>query len=161
MPTRLSERQREKFLGRRHPAVLVTLDAAGASIPTPIWYLHRDGVFYFRTADNAVKTQNVRRDPRVSICIQDERPPYRAVIVHGTAVVSHEQTWLADEMPRHYLGRVGALGYRAAAREHIEGGPEVTLLVRPSRITSFDFASDTPAVGRLWLLLKRILPAWI
>jgi PPOX class probable F420-dependent enzyme len=161
MPARISASEREKFLAGRHVAVLVTIAADGSPVPTPIWYAYRKGAFYFRTAASAAKTENVRRDPRVSICIQDERPPYKALIVYGRAEIADGEEWLATAMPRRYLGYVGGIGYRAAAREQIEAGPEVTLVVRPERTASFDFSSDTPAVGRIWLLLKRVLPPWI
>jgi PPOX class probable F420-dependent enzyme len=161
MPARLSKSQREQFLSGRHVAVLVTILADGSPLPTPIWYLYRDGVFYFRTASNAIKTENIRRDPRVSICVQDERAPYKSIIARGTAEIVDSLDWLGREIPRHYLGIVGAIGYRAAAREQIEQGPEVTLVVRPEHMTSSDFATETPIVGRIWLLVKRILPPWL
>ncbi len=161
MPARLSKPQRERFLGGRHVAVLVTIGADGRPVPTPIWYLYRDGAFHFRTASDAVKTQNVRRDPRVSICVQDERPPYKAVVAYGTAEVQEGDEALGREISRHYLGFVGAIGYQQAARAQVEQGPEVTLVVRPERWSSFDFSADTPWYGRLWLLAKRALPPWI
>ena len=161
MPARLSKSQREKFLAGRHVAVLVTIGVDGAPVPTPIWYLFRDGAFYFRTESNATKTANIRRDPRVSICVQDERAPYKFIVARGTAEIADSLDWLGREIPRHYLGVVGGIGYRAAAREQIEQGPEVTLVVRPERITSSNFAADTPVYGRVWLLFKRVLPPWL
>lgn len=160
MSNRMTSAQRDRFLAGRHVAVLVTLGEDGRPMPTPIWYLYRDGIFYFRTAADAVKTRNIQRDPRVSICVQEERPPYKAVTVQGTAEVGDSLDWLADEMPRHYLGFVGAIGYRQAAQA-IEQGPEVTLLVRPERVTTSDFSAETPLIGRLWLLLRRVLPPWL
>ena len=139
-------------------AVLITIGSNGEPMPTPIWFLFRDGVFYFRTARDAIKTRNIERDSRVSICVQDERPPYRAVIAYGRAEVGQEQDRLAQEMARHYLGAIGAMGYRAAARQSIEQGTEVTLTLRPTSFATFDFSSDTPPVGRIWLWLKRFLP---
>jgi PPOX class probable F420-dependent enzyme len=161
MPARLSKSQREKFLAGRHVAVLVTLGPDGAPVSTPIWYLWRDGAFYFRTAGNAIKTENVRRDPRVSVCVQDERAPYRSLVATGRAEVAASPAWLADAMPLHYLGVVGAMGYRAAAREAIEQGEEVAIVVRPERITTSDFSAETPLIGRVWLLVKRVLPPWL
>jgi len=158
VPSRISNQDKDKLLAGRHVAVLVTIGPDGEPVPSPIWYLFRDGVFYFRTASNAIKTRNIRRDPRVSICVQDERPPYRALIAYGQAELGQEQDWLAREMARHYLGAVGAMGYRAAARENIEQGAEVTIIVRPTRFTTFDFSADTPLVGKIWLWLKRFLP---
>ena len=162
MPARMTKQQREKFLRGRHIAVLVTIADDGTPVPSPIWYLYREGAFFFRTSGNAVRTQNVRRDPRVSICVQDERPPYKAVIVHGRGEVLPSDEELAREIPRHYLGAVGAIGYQQAARSEIEAGePEITLRVTPERYATFDFTPDTPVYGRLWLQLKRILPPWL
>jgi PPOX class probable F420-dependent enzyme len=161
MPARLSKEERERFLAGRHVAVLVTIGEDGAPVPGPIWYRYRDGAFYFRTADDAVRTKNIRRDPRVSICVQDERPPYKAIVAYGRATIEPAEQGLAEELPRHYLGMIGAIGYKQAAARAIEQGPEVTLVVRPDRITSFDFTPETPAYGRAWLTLKRILPPWL
>jgi len=157
----MSQGQLERFLAGRWVAVLVTIGGDGRPVPTPIWYVYRDGLFYFRTASDSVKAENVRRDPRVSICVQDERPPYRAAIVHGTAELREADESLAEELPRRYLGFVGGIGYRQSARQQVEQGPEVTLMVRPKRVSTFDFSPETPWYGRVWLVVKRVLPPWV
>jgi PPOX class probable F420-dependent enzyme len=162
MPARLTKQQRDRFLRGRHIAVLVTIGEDGTPVPGPIWYLYRNGVFLFRTSDHAVRTQNVRRDPRVSVCVQDERPPYKAVIAYGRADILPGDERLARDIPRHYLGIVGAMGYQQAARAQIEAGEtEITLRVTPERYATFDFTPETPSYGRAWLQLKRILPPWL
>ena len=142
--------------------MLVTLAEDGTPVPTPIWYRYRDGLFYFRTAADAVKAENVRRDPRVSVCIQDERPPYKAVIVYGKAELREGDDRLGTEISRHYLGFFGAIGYQQAARATIEAGAgEIVLVVRPERYASFDFGAETPWYGKMWLTMKRVLPPWL
>ena len=160
MPGRMSRAERDRFFAGRRVAVLVTIAADGRPVPTPIWYLYRDGLFYCRTAADAVKAENIRRDPRVSLCVQDERPPYRAAMVQGTAELRDADASLADALPRRYLGFVGAIGYKQAAEE-IQQGPEITLVVKPERITTIDFTPETPLVGRFWLIAKRFLPPWL
>jgi PPOX class probable F420-dependent enzyme len=157
----MSKEQREEFLAGRRIAVLITIAPDGAPVPTPIWYVYRDDAFYFRSAVDAIKTRNIQRDARVSICVQDERAPYRACVVYGTASVEPADAGLEREMPRRYLGAVGAIGYRASASEAIEQGPEITIVVRPSRFITSDFNADTPFYGRAWLFLKRVLPPWL
>jgi PPOX class probable F420-dependent enzyme len=157
----MSRQQREAFLSERRVAVLVTIAPDGNPVPTPIWYIFRKSAFYFRTEDHAIKTLNIRHDPRVSICVQDERAPYRAVVAYGNAAIEAAEEQLANEMPRRYLGAVGAAGYRAGARETIERGPEVTIVVHPTRYITTDFRADTPVYGRVWLMLKRVLPPWL
>jgi PPOX class probable F420-dependent enzyme len=162
VPARLSKAEQGRFLRGRHVAVLVTIGDDGAPVPSPIWYLYRDGAFYFRTADDAIKTKNVRRDPRVSVCVQDERPPYRAITAYGRAEIAPADDGLEDELPSRYLGLIGAIGYKRTAVEDIQRGRlAVTLVVRPDRVTSFDFTPETPVYGRWWLMLKRVLPPWL
>ena len=161
MPNQMSDRQRGRFLDGRRVAVLTTIGRNGGPLQTPIWYVHRDGVFYFQTGAGTAKEQNIRRDGRVSICVQDERPPYRAVIATGTAELSDEIEWLAEELPRRYLGFVGAIGYRATAKDEIQQGETVVIKLKPGHVTTSDFGRETPFVGRVWLGLRRVLPKWL
>ncbi len=161
MPSRMNPQERDRFLAGRHVAVLITTDSEGRSVPTPIWYLYRDGLLYFRTEEASAKVANVRRNPRVSVCVQEERAPYKAVIVYGTAEIQEDPEWLADEMPGHYLGFVGGIGYKQAAQSAIEMGPPVAIVVTPERFATWDYTEETPWFGRLWLLAKRLLPPWL
>jgi PPOX class probable F420-dependent enzyme len=156
----MSPAQRDRFLSGRHVAALVTNGAEGHPVPTPIWYLFRDGAFYFRTERGAIKTQNILRDPKVSVCVQQEQAPYKAVIAYGSAEVQPKLDWLSA-IPRHYLGFVGAIGYERTAQHQIEQGPEVALVVRPDRYVTFDFGAEMPLVGKLCLFAKRLLPPWV
>ena len=162
MPHRLPPPQAERFLGGRHIAVLTTINADGTPLQTPIWYAYQDGLIYIRTSSHSAKVRNIRRDPRVSLCVQDERPPYRGVTVKGTATVVGDQTDLSAKMARHYLGSIAGFFYlRLRNRAEIEEGPDTILIVEPQRKHGWDYRPQTPLVGRLWLALKRVLPPWL
>ena len=161
MPKRMSRAEWERFLSGRRVAVLATLAPDGQPVLTPIWYVYRDGALYMRTGLESIKARNVRRDPRVTVCVQDERPPYKSVTVYGRAAVEPEQEGLDAAIARRYLGTVGGALYLRAAREAVEQSGEVTLVVRPERVLTQDFSPETPLVGRLWLLAKRLLPPWL
>jgi PPOX class probable F420-dependent enzyme len=63
--------QMADFLARMRNAVLATLRADGSPQATPVWY-HWDGaVLRISTPGWARKTHNVRRDARVSVCVDD------------------------------------------------------------------------------------------
>ena len=158
MPRRFSKAEVERFLRGRRVAVLGTIGADGAPVLTPIWYLYRDGHLLMRTDKQSVKAKNVARDPRVTVCVQDERPPYASVTIHGKAAIEPPGEGLGAEMAKHYLGAVGAAGYQRAAAEAIEGSEEVTLVVTPERVLTQDFSQETPWFGRAWLVMKRVLP---
>ncbi|MCA1656119.1 MAG: pyridoxamine 5'-phosphate oxidase family protein [Actinobacteria bacterium] len=38
-----------------------------------------------------VEGRNIRRDPRVALCVQDDRPPFSFVAVEGEADLSDDQ----------------------------------------------------------------------
>ncbi len=162
MPHRLPPPQAERFLRGRHVAVLTTINADSTPLQTPVWYLYRDGLIYIRTSSQSGKVRNIRRDPRVSLCVQDERPPYRGVTVKGSASVQPEQPQLSSKMSRHYLGAIAGFFYpRLRNRQDIEDNPDAILVIEPQGKFGWDYRPQTPLVGRLWLALKRILPPWL
>ena len=160
MPHRLPPPQVERFLRGRHVAVLTTINSDGTSLQTPVWYHYQDGVIYVRTNSSSGKCRNIRRDPRISICVQDERPPYRGVTVTGTAEIAPDRPELSAAMSRNYLGAIAGFFYlRLRTRNQIEEDPDTILVIRPERKAGWDYRPQTPLLGRLWLTLKRLLPA--
>ena len=159
MPRRLSKAEIDRFLSGRHVAVLGTNSANGAPVLTPIWYLYRDGRILMRTDKGSVKTRNI--EPRSA---RDGVRPGRARALRQRHCVrqSRRRTRPAkasgDDMARHYLGAIGAQGYKRAASEAIERGEEVTLVITPERVLTQDYSQETPWFGKLWLVLKRVLP---
>ena len=161
MPGRWKRDRWERFLRGRRVAVLGTIAEDGTPVLTPIWYLYRDGRLLMRTGKDSVKARNIQRDPRVTVCVQDERPPYASITVYGRAAIEPEHEGLAAEIARRYLGGVAGAAYLRVAAENIQESGEVTLAVTPERVLTQDFSADTPAYGRAWLLLKRVLPPWL
>ena len=159
MPKRLNGAELDRFLRGRHVAVLATYAADGTAVLTPIWYLYENGALLMRTAPESAKARNIRRNPKVSVCVQDERPPYKSVTIYGTAELRPEMPSLGQRMANHYLGRVAGAGYTRTARAEVEAaGGEATVVVKPERTTSQDFSLETPAYAQAWLLAKRVLP---
>ncbi len=162
MPKPLTSAEAERFLRSRRVAVLTTINADGTPLPTPIWYLYSDGLIYMRTGEDSAKARNIRRDPRVSLCVQDERAPYRGVTVKGTATIEPTRAGLDEQMARHYLGAIAGFFYlRLGTREEIEESADAVLVIKPMRSYGWDYTPQTPLVGRLWLAAKRILPPWL
>ena len=160
MPRKLPQQQVERFLRGRHIAVLTTINADGTPLQTPVWCLYQDDLIYVRTNSASAKARNIRRDPRVSLCVQDERPPYRGVTVKGSASIQAEQSELSARMSRHYLGAIAGFFYlRLRTRNEIEDNPDAIVVIKPERKYGWDYRPQTPWVGRLWLALKRILPS--
>jgi PPOX class probable F420-dependent enzyme len=85
----LTEEQ-AKFLKEGHLAIVATIRPDGTPQQTPTWIDADDGRVLFNTAEGRAKPRNLRRDPRVSICVVDRQNPYRWLSITGTADLEHE-----------------------------------------------------------------------
>jgi PPOX class probable F420-dependent enzyme len=119
-----------------HTGKLATVRADGRPHVAPVWYeVDDDGAIVFNTGTDTVKGQNLRRDGRASICIDDERPPFSFVVIEGGVEISED----LDEV-RHWAARIGGryMGAEKAEAYGIRNGVPGELLVRlrPDRVVS-------------------------
>jgi PPOX class probable F420-dependent enzyme len=105
MTVRLPETARRLVDGNTF-AVLSTINANGSPQSTVVW-IRRDGDdVLFSTIRGRVKTRNMERDPRVSLCAYDPANPYVYVTVEGTVTLVEEGgDALIDELSRKYDGK--------------------------------------------------------
>jgi PPOX class probable F420-dependent enzyme len=69
-------------------AKLAVVRADGSPHVAPVWVdLDGDDVVFMTSADT-IKGKAILRDPRVSLCFDDEAPPFSFAIVNGTATTS-------------------------------------------------------------------------
>ena len=66
-------------------AIVGTNRRNGAAQLTPMWFLYENGCIYMSMGVNSVKYRNLRRDPRIGICISAAHPDARAVMIYGKA----------------------------------------------------------------------------
>jgi PPOX class probable F420-dependent enzyme len=80
MARALSEKARALLQERRF-AVLGTINKDGSPQLTTMWYLLDGDVILMNTKAGRTKERNMRRDPRISVCIEDG---YSYVTISGT-----------------------------------------------------------------------------
>lgn len=66
----LSEKARA-FLEEKRFAVLATLNQDGTAQQTTMWYLLEGDTILMNTKAGRLKERNLRKDPRISICVED------------------------------------------------------------------------------------------
>jgi PPOX class probable F420-dependent enzyme len=90
------------------------LSSGGHPLVTPVWFVLEGDAVVFNTGKDTAKGRYLARDPRVSLCVDLEVPPYAFVQVQGDAVLSEEP----GELVRTGLARRrdGRLPGRATAR---------------------------------------------
>jgi PPOX class probable F420-dependent enzyme len=84
---------------------------------TPIWFLLDGDDLIFTTHESSLKGRALRRDPRISLCVDDDRPPFSFVSLWGEASLSEEPAELlrwATAIGGRYMGadRAGEYGRR-------------------------------------------------
>ena len=120
---------------------LATVKEDGSSHVVPIWFVlekkksrDRVGNIIFTTGSTSVKANNIRRDNRISICIDDQIPPFSFVTIFGTAKIypykQKEVLKWATEIAERYMGKSNAEAY---GRRNSEEGL-VLVRIKPTRI---------------------------
>jgi PPOX class probable F420-dependent enzyme len=106
---------------------LATVRADGSPHVAPIWFLLDGDDLVFNTGKETVKGHNLARDGRIALCVDDERPPYSFVVLHGRAQLSEDPAEL-----RRWATRIGAryMGEDRAEEFGARNGVPGELLVR-------------------------------
>lgn len=128
MAVRMTEDEWRGFVsGGTRTGKLSTVRADGSPHVAPVWFLLDGDDLLFTTGEDTVKGRNLSRDGRVCLCVDDERPPFAFVVLHGRAELSTDM----DEM-LHWATRIGAryTGEEAAARFGTRNAVPGELLVR-------------------------------
>jgi PPOX class probable F420-dependent enzyme len=148
--TAMSKEEIEKFLMQgTFTGKLATTKKDGSSHVVPIWFVfdsnNNDGRvsetekegyddIIFTTSSGSAKARNIQRENRVSICVDDQTPPFSYVLIYGTARIQHcEQTELfrfATKIAQRYVGKEVAELY--GKRNSAEG--EVLVRIKPIRV---------------------------
>jgi len=114
-------------------AKLATVRRDGRPHVVPVWFVLDGDDLVFTTAGRSVKAQTMRRDHRVAVCVDDDRPPFAFVMVEGLASLSEDMDELlrfATEIGARYLGADQAEGF--GRRNAVPG--EVLVRVTPTRV---------------------------
>ena len=106
----MSEKLPDKYadlLQKKAFANLGTLNSDGSPQVTPVWVDYDGKHVRINSALGRQKDKNIRRDPRVSLAIQDPENPYRYLEIRGKVVDITEKG--ADDhinsLAKKYLGK--------------------------------------------------------
>jgi PPOX class probable F420-dependent enzyme len=107
--------------------------ADGRPLVAPIWFVVEDGVLVFNTGKDTAKGRALARDPRATLCVDLEEPPYAFVQVQGNAELSEDLGELvrtATAIAARYMGPERAEEY--GKRNGVPG--ELVVVLRPTKV---------------------------
>ena len=138
----MSKTQIRRFLNKgTFTAKLATVKKDGSSHVVPIWFVldYRNdednlGNIYFTTFIGSVKAENIQRDNRISMCIDDQTPPFTFVTIHGTAkLYQYKQKEVLKwdtRIAERYIGKKDSKAYG----ERNSGEGAVLVRIKPTKI---------------------------
>ena len=113
---------------------LGTIGEDGWPNVNPAWYEYDGQSFWLVTKELAGFCQNMRRDPRVTLCIDNPAPPYKRVMIRGRAeFVDGDWDEIARRMVLRYLGP-GGIDYYEATLDM----PRVLVRIWPEKMSSWN-----------------------
>ncbi len=133
--------QVEEFLELPRHAILGTNRRDGPPQLSPVWYLYEDGRVYIGVLAATAKVRNLRRDPRIGLCVDGGHPDARAVMIYGGAeLIEAESPWREEIIwrinRRYHDSDEDARRYQDMSRDR---GRTVLIVVIPENIISQDF----------------------
>jgi len=85
---RMSEQELRDFVGGAQTIIINSIGKDGVPHPMPMWFgVEADGSIVMTTFRKSQKIQNLRRDPRVSLLVEDGHTyaELRGAVIYGTA----------------------------------------------------------------------------
>lgn len=114
------------FLDEKRFAVLATLNADGTVQQTTMWYLLEGDTILMNTRAGRLKERNLRRDPRISICIEDG---YRYLTISGKVELLDDQATAQRDIHRLAIRYHGEEHAAVQMAESFSQQQRVTLLM--------------------------------
>jgi PPOX class probable F420-dependent enzyme len=88
---KLTDQEMMDFLAERsHLARIATVRADGSPSVVPVWFIFESGKVLITPRKHSAFLQNLRREPRVAITIDEEAGRYRKVLFEGKAEILFE-----------------------------------------------------------------------
>jgi PPOX class probable F420-dependent enzyme len=113
----------------------------GRPLVAPVWFMVEDGSIVFNTGKDTVKGRALARDPRMTLCVDLEEPPYGFVQVQGEAEVSEDPAELlrtATALGIRYMG--AERGAEFGKRNGVPG--ELVVRIRPTKVIALLNATE-------------------
>jgi PPOX class probable F420-dependent enzyme len=102
-----TQETREFLLAGTRTGKLATVRKDGRPHVAPIWFVLDGDDVIFTTAATTAKGHALRRDPRATMCVDDQTPPFSYVVIEGTCTLSEdldEMLVWATRLGARYMG---------------------------------------------------------
>jgi len=130
--------KKDEFLKSQKILRLATVDKKGIPHIVPVWYLYKNGNFYVGTNTSTKKAKNVRKDPKVSFCVDlGVHSPIIGVMGIGNAKLILKKSHVSRIAEKILLRYFKSLNNKSA--QELLSQTDCIIEIVPKKITTWKF----------------------
>ena len=144
----LTEEQVVDFLSKNKLNLLLgTIDNKQEPNVHPVWFLYENGKLFVETAKTSRKVLNIKQNPKIYFCVDDETIPYKGVRGKGTIRISENIEANLPIAEKIMLKYTGSLDNEIAKflLDGVKKGFSVLLEITPTYYSTWDHSSGITA----------------
>jgi PPOX class probable F420-dependent enzyme len=136
----MSDAEIAEFLAPPRNLQVATINRDGTPHLVTMYYAVIDDRIAFWTYRKSQKVLNLRRDPRITVLVEDGKSygELRGVQIAGRAILSEDHEAVMDIGKRLFVRYFGDLDDAAMAGVEASGSKRVSITVEPDHIVSWD-----------------------
>jgi PPOX class probable F420-dependent enzyme len=125
------------FLELPITSVLATRRPDGSTLLSPVWHEWRSGGFNVASLAGSAQVRDIRRDPRVSLVVAQQTPPWTGVEIRCNArIVNEDVQGVSARISARYEDGGGEEG------DQETGTASVVLRLEPGVLRTWDYADE-------------------
>ena len=130
--------KRNEFLRSQKILRLATVDRNGVPYIVPVWYLYKNGNFYVGTNTSTKKAKNVKKNPKVSFCVDlGVHSPIIGVMGIGNAKLILKKSHVSRIAKKILLRYFKSLNNKSA--QELLSQTDCIIEIVPKKITTWKF----------------------
>ncbi len=125
------------FLNEAPVARLASMNPDGTIHIAPVYFKYDHGDILIGTQDVSRKVRNIKRNPKVTVLIDNQAPPWKGVIIYGEAELDYDDV-VAKRISifERYMPAENAQKFATGLANFYA---PVVIRVKPERMTSYDY----------------------
>ena len=132
----LEKEEVESLLEETRVAVFCSHNMDGTIHAAPVWYRYMEGKIVVLTPSISRKARNVKRDKKVSVLLEQSRPPRGALIYGEAELDTNDPTSTAITICEKYMSKKDAKNFGEGS---VKRGMDLLIRVKIEKMVAFGY----------------------
>jgi nitroimidazol reductase NimA-like FMN-containing flavoprotein (pyridoxamine 5'-phosphate oxidase superfamily) len=135
-----SQEELNAFLNEAPVARLGTHNPDGTIHMTSVYFKYDDGCILMGTQDISHKIRNIKQNSQVTVLIDNQEPPWKAVIIYGEASLEYDN--VIEKRASIFERYMPAEDALESAKGLAANFVSVVIRITPKQIISYDYSKE-------------------